>query len=194
MKTAAAFGFFRINSGFEESVADHDDGGDGDAGEGQQSFPVGKQSLQRARSRTSPQRTSLPEAARREDASVLSCKLGGVGHRTDRKKGEKITPRRRERRGARRRRAAGKNGSFFPASFSAKALGVEGLHWIAQHPDALDADLDSIAGDERADARRRAGGDEIAGLESHHAGNPADNDVGRKKHQRSAAGLANRAV
>src|SRR5215470_11069039 len=73
-------------------------------------------------------------------------------------------------------------------------LGERRLHRIAQHANASDSDFYDIAVHDGADTGRGAGGDEIAGLESHHAGNPAHDKRRRKKHQRGATRLAGAAV
>ena|SRR5947209_11843900 len=73
-------------------------------------------------------------------------------------------------------------------------LSSGGVHRIAQHANAGDADLNDIAIDEWADSGGCAGGYEVTGFESHHAGQPAD-QIGRgKNHERSVARLANLAV
>src|SRR6266478_1026293 len=57
-----------------------------------------------------------------------------------------------------------------------------------------DADLDDVPGQKRADACGRARGDDVAGIQRHHAGDPADEKCGRVNHQGCAAGLPERAV
>src|SRR5207302_10483097 len=61
------------------------------------------------------------------------------------------------------------------------------VHRITQHADSGDGDFDRIARDQRADARRRAGGDAVAWQQRPHARNPAEQN-GRGTTQ--AAGLA----
>ena len=67
---------------------------------------------------------------------------------------------------------------------------MRGLHWIAQHANTADADLDDVPGYERPDACGRACGNQISGKKSHHAGNPAHQKRNRVSHQRGAPGLA----
>src|SRR6266403_3168377 len=71
-----------------------------------------------------------------------------------------------------------------------RLLCLRGMHRITQHSDSSDADLHGIAGDERAYAGGRAGGDYVAGIERHHAGNPADQKSAGVNHERSVTGLA----
>ena len=71
---------------------------------------------------------------------------------------------------------------------------MRGMHRITQHSDSADGDLDGVFVDEWADARRGAGGDDVAGKERHHARDPADKKRAGIDHQRSAAGLAKVAV
>src|SRR6266478_7027798 len=73
-------------------------------------------------------------------------------------------------------------------------LRLRGMHRIAQHSDTGNADLNHVAGNERADASRRSSGDDIARHQRHHAGDPAYKKCGRTDHQRSSAGLPSRAV
>src|SRR5258708_20800179 len=64
------------------------------------------------------------------------------------------------------------------------------VHRIAQHANTRNADLDRVAGNKRTDASGRAGGDDVAGHQHHHAGNPANKKRRRIGHQRGDAGLA----
>ncbi len=64
------------------------------------------------------------------------------------------------------------------------------MHRIAQHANTCDVDFNGIAGDEWTDSGGSAGGDQIAGIKSHHARNPADEESRGINHKRSIAGLA----
>ena len=68
------------------------------------------------------------------------------------------------------------------------------MHRITQHADSRNADLDSVSGDERTDACGRAGGDDVAGKQGHHAGDPANQEGARINHERGVAGLAHSVV
>jgi hypothetical protein len=68
------------------------------------------------------------------------------------------------------------------------------VHRITQHADAINADLNDIADNERADTSWSAGGDEVARIEGHHARDPTDEERDGIDHQGSAAGLTARAV
>src|SRR5258708_440962 len=68
------------------------------------------------------------------------------------------------------------------------------VHRIAQHANTRNADLDRVAGNKRTDASGRAGGDDVAGHQRHHAGNPANKKRRRIGHQRGDAELAADAV
>src|SRR5215831_7371477 len=69
-----------------------------------------------------------------------------------------------------------------------------GMHRITQYADARDCYFDGVANDERAHSRRRAGGDHIPGEQSHHAGNPTNEERHTIDHQGSVAGLADGTV
>ena len=64
------------------------------------------------------------------------------------------------------------------------------MHRITQHADSGDGNLDGIFCEERADAGRGAGGNDVAGEQGHHAGDPADEERAGIDHERGAAGLA----
>jgi len=68
-------------------------------------------------------------------------------------------------------------------------LGIWSMHRITQHANTFNADLDDIAGDERANTCGGAGGDQVARIKSHHARDPADEERDGVNHQRSVAGL-----
>jgi hypothetical protein len=90
--------------------------------------------------------------------------------------------------------------SFSPTGVILAKQGVlrddagKGMHWITQHPNSGDGDLDGVVGDQRTNARRCACGDEVAGKEGHHVGNPANQEGDGKSHERSIGGLAELAV
>src|ERR1700739_4024890 len=95
-----------------------------------------------------------------------------------------------------RRSRAGANPTeaILPNRTGKRLLQRRGVHRIAQHSDSGDADLNDVAGDQRAYAGGRTGSDYVAGIERHHAGNPPHQKGARINHQRSAAGLAERGV
>src|SRR5882724_2208934 len=68
------------------------------------------------------------------------------------------------------------------------------VHRITQHSDSGNANLNDVAGEERAYTGGGTGGDYVAGEKRHHSGNPADQKGARINHQGSAAGLARRGV
>src|SRR5699024_10428605 len=61
-------------------------------------------------------------------------------------------------------------------------------HRIAQHPDALDVDLDGLTVDDRPHTGRGAGQDHIARQQGHHLGDPRD-DLGHGVDQRSGVSV-----
>src|SRR5712671_4993343 len=73
-------------------------------------------------------------------------------------------------------------------------LRLRGVHRIAQHANTGNTDLDRVAGNERTYPGWRTGGDNVAGHQGHHAGDPADKKRGRIGHQRRDPGLSARAV
>src|SRR6476646_11757052 len=69
-------------------------------------------------------------------------------------------------------------------------LRARGLHWIAQHANTTYADFDDVSSDQRAHAGRSAGGNHIAGVESHHTRDPADEKSNWIDQKRGTAELA----
>jgi hypothetical protein len=63
---------------------------------------------------------------------------------------------------------------ILPKPYKEGALGLRGMHRITQHANTGDANLDGVAGNERADTGGRAGGDDVAWMQGHHARKPAD--------------------
>src|SRR5712671_2763953 len=68
------------------------------------------------------------------------------------------------------------------------------MHRITQHSDSGNTDFDSVSGKDRSHAGGRSGGNNIAGVESHHARDPADQKCARINHQRSITGLPDHAI
>src|SRR5579862_8867876 len=87
------------------------------------------------------------------------------------------------------------NGSYSSDAASGRdgSCGI-GHHGIAQRADAVDGDLDDVAGLQRADAGGRARGDDVAGKQRHHAREPAEDEVRRKSHVNGARELLALAV
>src|SRR5438045_5347182 len=79
--------------------------------------------------------------------------------------------------------------SFYPNHETELNLREGGMHRIAQHANAGDPHLDDIAIHERTDASGRTGGNQVAGLQRHHAGNPTHEKCRRIDHERSVARL-----
>src|SRR5712664_853371 len=73
-------------------------------------------------------------------------------------------------------------------------LRLRSVHRIAQHANTGNTDLDRVASNERPDASGRTRGDDIAGHQGHHPGDPADKIRGRISHRRGDAGLPAPAV
>src|SRR5260370_11362007 len=83
---------------------------------------------------------------------------------------------------------------FYRKTVRGAQLDAWGMHRVAQHANAGDADFDDVTGDKRADPGGRASGDHVAGNERHHA-----RDITHQKsygihHERSPARLAARAI
>ena len=83
---------------------------------------------------------------------------------------------------------------ILPKPNERRALRLWGMHRITQHADSGNRYLHDVARNERTDAGRSAGGDHIARIERHHPGDPADQKSARIEHERSAAGLTQRAI
>ena len=75
-----------------------------------------------------------------------------------------------------------------------RALRLWGMHRITQHSDSRDRYLHDVVRDERADSGRSTRGDHISWIKRHHPGYPSDEKFARIGHERSAAGLAQRAI
>src|SRR5262245_13342243 len=63
-------------------------------------------------------------------------------------------------------------------------------HRITQYADAGDRDFDRVAGNERPDAGGSTSGDDVAGDQRHHAGNPANQERHGVNHEGGVTGLA----
>src|SRR5580693_132988 len=73
-------------------------------------------------------------------------------------------------------------------------LRVRGFDRIAQHANTVDADLDDVPCDKRADPSGRAGGNQVSGIESHHPGDPAQEKRHWIDHERSPPRLTEGSV
>src|SRR5215469_6557538 len=62
--------------------------------------------------------------------------------------------------------------------------GPRGLHRIAQHANTLDRHLNRVSSGQRANSRRRARGDHVAGHQRHHPRNPSHQKLHGIPHQR----------
>src|SRR4051812_4728503 len=68
------------------------------------------------------------------------------------------------------------------------------LDWISQRADPRDGDFDHVAGAQRSDAGWGARGDQVAGLQRHHAADEADYSIERKDEILGRAALPRLAI